>query len=52
MRARDAGLHSEHDLLGKPQIPHNFLEEWSLANDLGLFAVKRLTITADALPPK
>ena len=42
-------LHSKHDLLGKPQILHHFLEEWTLANYLGLFAVRRLTITAEVL---
>ena len=42
-------LHSKHDLLGKPQILHNFLEEWTVANYLGLFAIQRLTITAEVL---
>ena len=42
-------LHSKHDLLGKPQILHHFVEEWTLANYLGLFAIKRLTITAEVL---
>jgi hypothetical protein len=42
-------LHRQHDLLGKPQILHHFVEEWTLANYLGLFAIKRLTITAEVL---
>jgi len=42
-------LHREHDLVGKPQILHNFVQEWTLANYLGLFAIKRLTITAEVL---
>jgi hypothetical protein len=42
-------LHSKHDLLGKPQVLHHFVEEWTLANYLGLFAIKRLTITAEVL---
>jgi len=42
-------LHSKHDLLGKPQILHHFVEEWTLANYVGLFAIKRLTITAEVL---
>lgn len=42
-------LHRKHDLLGKPQILHNFVEEWTLANYLGLFAIMRVTITAEVL---
>jgi hypothetical protein len=42
-------LHSKHDLLGKPQFLHHFVEEWTLANYLGLFAIRRLTITAEVL---
>ncbi len=42
-------LHSKHDLLGKPQILHNFVEEWTVANYLGLFAILRLSITAEVL---
>jgi hypothetical protein len=42
-------LHSKHDLLGKPQVLHHFVEEWTLANYLGLFAIRRLTITAEVL---
>ena len=42
-------LHRQHDLVGKPQVLHNFVEEWSVANYLGLFAIKRLTITAEVL---
>ena len=42
-------LNSQHDLQGKPQILHNFLEEWSLANYLGLFAILRLSISAEVI---
>lgn len=42
-------LHSKHDLLGKPQILHHFVEEWTLASYLGLFAIERLSITAEVL---
>jgi hypothetical protein len=42
-------LHSKHSLVGKPQVLHNFLEEWSLANYLGLFAIQRVTITAEVI---
>ena len=42
-------LHRKHDLVGKPQILHNFVEEWTLSNYLGLFAIQRLTITAEVI---
>ena len=42
-------LHSKHDLTGKPQVLHNFVEEWSIANYLGLFAIMRLSITAEVI---
>lgn len=42
-------LHSKHDLKGKPQILHNILEEWSIANYLGLFAILKVTITAEVI---
>lgn len=42
-------LHSKHDLRGKPQILHNFLEEWTLANYLGLFAIVKVEITAEVI---
>ena len=42
-------LHSHHDLQGKPQILHNFLEEYTLANYLGLFAILKLTISAEVI---
>lgn len=42
-------LHSQHDLRGKPQILYNFIEEWTLANYLGLFAVVKVSITAEVI---
>ena len=42
-------LLNQHDLRGKPQILHNFLEEWTLANYLGLFAVLKLYISAEVI---
>ncbi len=42
-------LNSQHNLQGKPQILHNFLEEWSLANYLGLFAILKLSISAEVI---
>lgn len=42
-------LHSKHDLKGKSQILHNILEEWSVANYLGLFAILKITITAEVI---
>jgi hypothetical protein len=42
-------MHRKHDLVGKPQVLHNFVEEWSLANYLGLFAIQRVTITAEVI---
>ena len=42
-------LINQHDIQGKPQILHNFLEEWSLANYLGLFAILRLSISAEVI---
>ena len=42
-------LYSQYDLQGKPQILHNFLEEWTLANYLGLYAVQKLTISAEVI---
>ena len=42
-------LHRQHDLVGKPQVLHNFVEEWTVANYLGLFAITRLTITAEVV---
>jgi hypothetical protein len=44
-----AALHRQHDLRGKPQILHNLIEEWTLANYLGLFAVLRVNISADVI---
>jgi hypothetical protein len=42
-------MRRKHDLVGKPQVLHNFVEEWSLANYLGLFAIQRVTITAEVI---
>ena len=42
-------LHKQHDLQGKPQILHNFLEEWTLANYLGLYAIRKLSISAEVI---
>ncbi len=42
-------LHSKHDLLGKPQILHNFIEEWTIANYLGIFAVVKVSISAEVI---
>ena len=42
-------LHNQHDMQGKPQILHNFLEEWTLANYLGLFAILKLSISAEVI---
>ena len=42
-------LHSQHDLRGKPQVLHNFLVEWTLANYLGLFAILKLSISAEVI---
>ena len=42
-------LYSQHDLQGKPQILHNFLEEYTLANYLGLYAVIKLSISAEVI---
>ena len=42
-------LHKQHDMQGKPQILHNFLEEWTLANYLGLYAVGTLSISAEVI---
>ena len=42
-------LHNKHDLQGKSQILHNFLEEWTLANYLGLFAILKLSISAEVI---
>ena len=42
-------LHSQHDLQGKPQILHNFLVEWNLANYLGLYAILKLSISAEVI---
>lgn len=42
-------LNSQHNLQGKPQILHNFLEEWNLANYLGLFAILKLSISAEVI---
>ena len=42
-------LLSKHDLRGKPQILHNILEEWTLANYLGLFAILRVKISAEVI---
>lgn len=40
---------NQHDLRGKPQILHNLMEEWTLANYLGLFAILRLSISAEVI---
>jgi hypothetical protein len=42
-------LHQQHDLVGRPQVLHNFVEEWTVANYLGLFAIIRVTMTAEVL---
>lgn len=42
-------LNNQHNLQGKSQILHNFLEEWSLANYLGLFAILKLSISAEVI---
>jgi hypothetical protein len=44
-----AALHHQHDLRGKPQLLHNVVEEWSVANYLGLYAVLRVSISADVI---
>lgn len=40
---------NQHDLRGKPQILHNLMEEWTLANYLGLYAVLKLSISAEVI---
>ncbi len=42
-------LNSQHRLQGRPQILHDFLEEWTLANYLGLYAVQTLSISAEVI---
>jgi hypothetical protein len=42
-------LHSKHEMLGRPQILHQFVEESTVANYLGLFAIERLSITAEVI---
>ena len=42
-------LYSKHDLQGKPQILHNVVEEWSVANYLGLFAIRKVTYLAEII---
>jgi hypothetical protein len=44
-----AALHRQHDLRGKPQVLHNVVEEWTVANYLGLYAVVHVTISADVI---
>ena len=44
-----ADLRSQVDLLGKPRFLHNVVEEWTVSNFLGLFAIVRLTISADVI---
>ena len=44
-----ADLRSQVDLLGKPRFLHNVVEEWTVSNCLGLFAIVRLTISADVI---
>ncbi len=44
-----AALHRQHDLRGKPQLLHNLVEEWSVANYLGLYAVVHVSISADVI---
>ena len=44
-----AALHRQHDLRGKPQLLHNVVEEWSVASYLGLYAVVRVSISADVI---
>jgi hypothetical protein len=44
-----AALHRQHDLRGKPQLLHNIVEEWSVANYLGLYAIVRVSISADVI---
>jgi hypothetical protein len=34
---------------GKPQLLHNVVEEWTVANYLGLYAVLRVSISADVI---
>jgi hypothetical protein len=40
---------NQHDLRGKPQILHNLMEEWTLANYLGLYAILKLSISAEVI---
>ena len=42
-------LYSKHDLQGKPQILHNVIEEWSVANYLGLFAIRKVSFMAEII---
>ena len=42
-------LHSKYDLQGKPQVLHNIIEEWSVANYLGLFAILKVSIMAEII---
>ncbi len=44
-----ADLHRQHDLRGKPQLLNNVVEEWSVANYFGLYAVVRVSISADVI---
>ena len=42
-------LYSKHDFQGKPQILHNVIEEWSVANYLGLFAIRKVSYMAEII---
>ena len=42
-------LYSKYDLQGKPQVLHNIIEEWSVANYLGLFAILKVSIMAEII---
>jgi hypothetical protein len=44
-----AALHRQHDMRGKPQLLHNVVEEWTVANYLGLYAVLHVSISADVI---
>jgi hypothetical protein len=44
-----AALHRQYDMRGKPQLLNNVVEEWSVANYLGLYAVVRVSISADVI---
>jgi hypothetical protein len=42
-------LHDQVDMIGKPRLLHNFIEDWSVAGYLGLFGITRLTVTAELI---